>query len=289
MQAHGAGTARRAGAEPRAGEPPNEPENATMADYMEDKLDMPLGQVLPIIQQGIMDQSTYFGIRTQKSPADAWIYQEIVFATKPDVIVEIGNKNGGSTLMLAHQCDLMGKGRVIGVDISHRTVPETVKKHPRITLIEADACQALPAVERLIADGERVLVIEDSEHTYANTLNVLRLYSKFVQLGDYFIVEDSICHHGLAHGPQPGPYEAIETFVKENADFQIDRSCERFLITWNPKGYLRRVARGAQRLSADQVSLHAAPKVMKTATKEALRQFLPPILVEFARRLMHRG
>ena len=59
-------------------------------------------------------------------------------------------------------------------------------------------------------------MIEDSSHTYDNTLAVLRTYSGLTQVGDYFIVEDSICHHGLEVGPSPGPYEAIEAFVAEN-------------------------------------------------------------------------
>jgi len=85
------------------------------------------------------------------------------------------------------------------------------------------------------------LVIEDSSHTYDNTLNVLNTYSELIKPGDYFIVEDGICHHGLSIGPKPGPYEAIETFVNsETSDFKIDRSKESFLITWNPKGYLKR-------------------------------------------------
>ena len=69
----------------------------------------------------------------------------------------------------------------------------------------------------MISLEERVLIIEDSSHTYENTLNVLRLYSDFIKPGDYFIVEDSICHHGLSIGPIPGPYEAVEDFIKEGA------------------------------------------------------------------------
>lgn len=211
-----------------------------MADYMEEDLEIPLGKILPIIQEGIMNRTTYFGVRTLKSPMDAWIYQELIFETQPDVIVEIGNSSGGSTLFLAHLCDSIGKGRIIGLDLSHRNVPERVKHHARITFIEGDACQCFKDVERLISSEERVLVIEDSSHTYDNTLNVLRLYSQLVRPGDYFIVEDGICHHGLAIGPKPGPYEAIETFLIENQDFEIDRSREHFFVTWNPKGYLKR-------------------------------------------------
>jgi cephalosporin hydroxylase len=211
-----------------------------MSDFMDENLDSPLREVLPVIQDGIMTRTSYFGVRTLKNPMDAWVYQEIIYETRPDVIVEIGNSSGGSALYLAHLCDLLGKGRIIGLDITHDKVPEFVKQHPRITLIEADACQVFARVERLIGNDERTLVIEDSSHTYENTLDALRLYSKLVKPGDYFIVEDSICHHGLSVGPNPGPYEAIEAFVRENTDFEIDRGREHFHITWNPTGFLRR-------------------------------------------------
>ncbi len=211
-----------------------------MTDNMESSLHRPLGEVLPIIQAGIMNGTTYFGVRTLKSPVDAWIYQEIIFETKPDVIIEIGNFNGGSALFLAHLCDAIGKGRVIGIDISHKAVPQQVFDHRRITLIEGDACKNFERVKGLVSSSEKVLIIEDSSHTFDNTLNVLRLYSPLLNAGDYFIVEDSICHHGLDVGPNPGPYEAIEAFLMESPDFESDRSRERFLITWNPKGYLRR-------------------------------------------------
>lgn len=211
-----------------------------MAAYMEEDLNRPLHEVLTLIQQRIMTQTTYFGIPTMKNPLDYWVYQEILFSQKPDVIIEIGNASGGSTLALAHVCDLMGKGRIIGLDISHARVPEIVKKHPRVTLFEGPACDSFHQVQKMLRQGDNILVIEDSSHTFENTLNVLRTFSPLIPPGGYFIVEDSICHHGLNEGPLPGPYEAIEAFVRENHLFEIDRSKESFLITWNPKGYLRR-------------------------------------------------
>lgn len=212
-----------------------------MARFMEDNLDMPLREALAIIQDRIMGQTTYFGVKALKNPFDHWLYQELIHERQPDVIIEIGNASGGSTLSLAHLCDLSGKGRVIALDVSHRAVPAQVKAHRRITFIEGDACQNFGEVEKLIAADERVLIIEDSSHTYQNTLDVLNTYAVLLKPGDYFIVEDSICHHGLDLGPNPGPYEAIETFLERNRDFITDRSRESFLITWNPKGYLKRI------------------------------------------------
>lgn len=207
---------------------------------MENNQDLPLSHILTIMQHR-MKRSTYFGVPAQKFPLDCWVYQEIIFEIKSDVIVEVGNFYGGSTLYLAHLCDLMGAGRIIGVDVSHIAVPNVVKNHPRITLIEGDACGCFAQVRELILENETVLVIEDSSHTYQNTLNVLRMYSSLIQPGDYFIVEDGIIGHGLpTRRGELGPYGAVERFVAENPDFEIDRGRESFLLTWNPKGYLRR-------------------------------------------------
>jgi len=208
---------------------------------MEESLDVPLRQILPVMQERILTHTTYFGLPTLKNPLDFWVYQELLYKLQPDVIIEIGNRYGGSTLALAHFCDLLGTGEIIGLDISHELVPEFVRKHPRITLIEGDACQSFDQVTALIGKRNNILIIEDSSHTYENTLNVLRTYQGLIPTDGYFIVEDSICYHGLDLGPQPGPYEAIETFVEENENFVIDRTQENFLITWNPKGFLRRV------------------------------------------------
>ena len=208
--------------------------------YMEDSLHLTLSEIIPLMQQRIMNESTYFGVQTWKSPIDFWIYQEMIYELKPDVIVEIGNHSGGSTLALAHICDSLHRGRVIGLDISHSAVDASVKAHDRITLIEGDACASFDHVAKLIEPDDEVLIIEDSSHTFDNTLAVLETYSPLIKPGGYFIIEDGICHHGLNGGPSPGPYEAVEAFVSRNNAFTIDRSREAFLITWNPKGYLRR-------------------------------------------------
>lgn len=205
-------------------------------------LDWPVSKILPIMQDRIVGRSTYFGIPTQKNPLDFWIFQEILWETQPDVIVEIGNHCGGSALALAHICDALGKGRVIGVDIDHHNIFPSVSMHPRIKLLTGDASELYLAVKASIPKGETVMVIEDSSHTYENTLSILESYSKIVSVGKYFIVEDGICHHGLDVGPKPGPYEAVEKFVSANGNFEVDRSREAYFVTWNPKGYLRKIA-----------------------------------------------
>lgn len=129
---------------------------------------------------------------------------------------------------------------MIGIDIDQSKIPEKVRNHPRITLIESDAIEVFPDVKGAKSHDDRVLVIEGSSHTYENTLKVLRLYNEFIRKGDYFIVEDTICHHGLDIGPKPGPYEAVEAFTQENDRFVIDRTIESFFDYLEPKRFSKK-------------------------------------------------
>jgi cephalosporin hydroxylase len=209
--------------------------------HLEDALDMTVRELMEHLHKRLVFDTKYQGIGAMQSVVDFWKYQEIIHQCRPDVLIEIGNFVGGSTLALAHIFDAQGSGRVIGLDLDHSGVPTRVSEHPRIRLLEGDACANLEQVQELIEPGERVMVIEDSAHTYDNTLNVLQTFSPLVTVGQYFIVEDTVCHRGVDDGPaSPNAYEAVEDFVAANPDFEIDRECEAFIITWNPKGYLRR-------------------------------------------------
>jgi len=85
------------------------------------------------------------------------------------------------------------------------------------------------------------MVILDSEHCKDHVLKELQIYNSFVNKGSYLIVEDSdINGHPVRPGWGPGPMEALNEFLKENNDFVIDDSREKFLMTQNPRGYLKR-------------------------------------------------
>lgn len=202
----------------------------------------PVSEMLAQMQEAICQHTTWRGVKALKSPVDFWIYQEIIEEVRPDLIIEIGVNHGGSTLALADLCRLVGHGHVLGIDTSLAMVHPKVIEHQRITLIEGSAADRFESVAATVKSADRVLVIEDSDHTYKNTLKVLQDYSKLVTPGSYMIVEDTICHHGLAAGEFPGAYEAVDKFLSECNDFERDERGEKFGITWNPGGYLRRKA-----------------------------------------------
>jgi cephalosporin hydroxylase len=191
-------------------------------------------------QNHLTHKNEYWGIHCTKHPIDWWAYQEIIYETKPTVIIEVGNQYGGTLLWLAHQMDLMGNGMVIGVDVNHEVMDRKAKEHPRVRLFQGDAEEKFEAVRELVYSGDRVMVIEDSSHAMGQCLSVLRTYGSLVTAGCYLICEDSICYHGLETGPKPGPWEAIDKFMEGNTEFEMDRSREAFGLTWNPRGYLRK-------------------------------------------------
>ena len=183
----------------------------------------------------------YFGIHTMKCPLDTWIYQEILYKVKPDIIVESGTFNGGSALYLAHLCDNLNKGRIITIDVD----PDKGKpKHKRIKYLVGMSTseKIVTEVKKAIKPKDKVLVILDSDHGYANVIQELKIYDKFVTKGSYLIVEDTnINGHPVRPESGPGPMEAVEEFMQGNKNFIIDKEQEKFHMTFNPNGYLKRV------------------------------------------------
>lgn len=191
----------------------------------------------------VFNKVSWMGIPTLKNVLDAWIYQEILFEVQPDIVIEIGSYTGGSTLYLAHLLEILNKGNVISIDIDRRLYKA---KHERIIEITGDSSsqKVLDAVYQLCA-GKRVFVIHDGDHHYDQVLKDLNSYAPLVSIGSYLIVEDGIVDvisPGNDLGwDEPGPLPAVEFFLKNHKNFTVDKDRERYLISYNPRGYLKRI------------------------------------------------
>ncbi|MGQ0663101.1 MAG: cephalosporin hydroxylase family protein [Pseudomonadota bacterium] len=186
--------------------------------------------------------------------------QEVVYSIKPDVIVETGIAHGGSLVFYASLCRLIGRGRVIGIDIEirpHNLV--AIQAHelfPFITLVEGSsiAPATVDRVCRLVAPGEKVLVILDSNHTKDHVLAELEAYASLVSVGSYIIAADGI-KELVAGGPRTAPdwswnhpKAAAEAFVALNPDFAIveppfafnEGQVDRWVTYWRG-GFVRRI------------------------------------------------
>jgi cephalosporin hydroxylase len=173
-------------------------------------------------------------------PLDLWIYQEIISELRPDLVIETGTLLGGTSLFLAQSLDAIGKGKVISIDLEDLPRPA----HPRIEYVAGSSTDA-ELIGRLFADRpteETRLVILDSDHAKAHVLAEMRLFAPFVGLGSYLIVTDSNTNgHPVFSDYGPGPYEAVEQFLSECDEFQVDSVREKHKLTFNPRGYLKRV------------------------------------------------
>lgn len=183
----------------------------------------------------------WLGTQVLKLPFDLFLYQEIIYEIKPDVIIETGTFGGGSALFLASMLDLINNGKVITIDI--RQQPNS-PSHARITYLEASSTaeETIGKVECMIDPTDTVMVILDSDHSKNHVLNELKLYGNFVTVGSYLIVEDTnINGHPVFPDYGPGPKEAIDEFLQNNDQFIIDESKHKFLLTFNPRGFLQKI------------------------------------------------
>jgi cephalosporin hydroxylase len=186
---------------------------------------------------------SWAGTPVAKCPLDLWVYQEIIFETKPDILIETGTWQGGSALYFGHLFDLLGSGRVISIDIEAKDYP----KHPRVQYVHGNAAD--PGIHKRASDaireGDRAMVILDSDHSAAHVARELKLYAPLVSPGCYLVVEDTNLNgNPVLPDFGPGPREALDEWLKTKASraFEVDASREKFLMTKNPGGYLRRKA-----------------------------------------------
>ncbi len=178
-----------------------------------------------------------------KCPTDLWIYQEMIFELRPNLIVETGTWKGASAHFMASICDLLGEGSVVTVDIEN--LPDR-PQHPRITYLHGSSTspEVVEEVSRMAAGAGRTLVILDSDHSRDHVLAEMRVYADVVTPGSYMIVEDTnVNGHPIFPEFGPGPMEALEAFLAQRTDFTVDRSREKLLMTFNPRGYLRKAGR----------------------------------------------
>ena len=192
------------------------------------------------LQERTRENNSWLGVKIWKCPLDLWVYQELLYRVRPDLVVETGTYKGGSAYFMAGIFDLMGHGRVLTVDVDENgDRPE----HERIEYLTGSSVDpaVLTRVREEAAHNETVLVILDSDHHRDHVLTELREYSQIVTPGSYLIVEDTnINGHPVRAEYGPGPREAVEIFLADTRDFVPDAACEKFLLTWNAGGYLRR-------------------------------------------------
>lgn len=198
--------------------------------------------------------TTWLGAPVQKFVSDLIIYQELIVRHRPELIIETGTYKGGSALFIASICDLINHGQVITIDI-HSDPDRPV--HPRIAYLCGNSTDAhIIEIVRQQARGRATMVILDSCHERDHVLAELEAYAPLVTMGQYLIVEDTNLN-GRPVRPDfgPGPAEAVREFLTRHPEFVVDPGCEKFFLSANPEGYLRKVGRRPDGAQPDMTGL----------------------------------
>lgn len=205
-------------------------------------------------------------------PQDIVAMQELIWAVKPDLIIETGIAHGGSLifnasmLALLDMAEAIDEGRdviklreskrmVVGVDIdirSHNRI--AIENHPlnhRIKMIQGSSISddTVAEVKAVAAGYEKILVCLDSNHTHDHVLAELEAYAPLVSVGSYCVVFDTVVEDMPANifsdrpwAPGNNPKTAVFKYLESNSWFEIDKNIDyKLLISVAPDGYLKRI------------------------------------------------
>jgi len=203
-------------------------------------------------ERGLAGRTRYQGVRMIKCPLDLWIMRELIERIRPEFIIETGTYLGASALYYGDLLDQVGHGQVITIDLhppehyleTTRVESEPPKRHRRVRYLRGSstAPETIELVRSLVRPGSTMVVL-DSDHAKRHVLAELRAYAPLVTPGSYLVVEDTnINGHPVKADFGPGPMEAVNEFLSspEGGVFQPDPRCERYLLTMNPGGWLRK-------------------------------------------------
>lgn len=147
-------------------------------------------------------------------PQDMVAMQELIWAVKPDLIIETGIAHGGSIVMSASMlaqldyCEAVAQGipldpkkthrRVLGIDIDIRAHNRAaIEAHPMAHLIEmvegsSVSSEVIEKVYDIAKRHRKIMVCLDSNHTHDHVLAELEAYAPLTSIGSYCCVFDTV-------------------------------------------------------------------------------------------------
>ena len=232
-------------------------ERSTVDLYSRDGLDMLTNLWIKVAaEHRLMYETTWLGRPIIQFPTDVIAIQELLWKVRPELVIETGIAHGGSLVLSASILELIGNGKVIGIDVEIRPHNRlAIEAHPlksRIELIEGSstAPEVSAVVYERAAEVRSVMVILDSNHSRAHVLREMELYGPLVTAGSYLITQDgaqawvSDIPRGQPKWNLDNPLLAIHEFLATHHEFRIDLRCNRFGTTSSPDGYLERMPDG---------------------------------------------
>ena len=185
-------------------------------------------------------KTSWLGRRVAHSPGDMVMYQELIAEVRPDWIIDLRTGDGGRAMFLASICALVEHGQVLSIDDREQ---QNLPEHPRVTYLTAPTSgdETAQKVREITGADARALVVLGTASGKRRMVNEFETYQSLVPVGSYVIVEETIVGgHPVWPSFGPGPFDAAQEIVATHPDFVVDPSCERYGLSFNPGGYLKR-------------------------------------------------
>jgi cephalosporin hydroxylase len=180
------------------------------------------------------ESRTYWkGRQILKNPCDLWAIQEVIYETQVEVLVEAGTRYGGSAYFYGD----------LGVEVHSIDLapPKTPYPHPNVTYYTGYSTSPANLVFiGLAIEGKRTMVVLDSDHHKKNVLKELDAFAPMVSEGCYLVCEDTYLGNLDPEFVGDSPKEALEEWLPNHPEFQVDRSRDKWNVSMHPEGWLLR-------------------------------------------------
>lgn len=227
--------------------------NAVSLEQDNELQDLAIDLITKSDKHGHAYQWTWLDLPIIQSTEDIIAAQELVWKVKPDVIIETGIAWGGSIVFYASLLQLIGKGKIVGIDVAlpQKNI-DKIMAYPfsdRIELIKGSSIdQAIvDQAASHVNSGDTVMLMLDSNHTHEHVLKELEMYAHLVTKDSFIIVSDTVVedippqeHRPRPWGPGDNPKTAVNAFLETADRFVLDPYYNaKALVTFDKGGYIK--------------------------------------------------
>jgi cephalosporin hydroxylase len=196
-------------------------------------------------------QFDWMGVPIIQMPGDLVMFQEIVWKTRPDLIIETGVARGGSLIFWASMQKLCGiDGKVLGVDIDVRDHTKKAisgsqfNQQIKLLLGSSTDLDVFEKVKRYASPFKKIMIALDSNHTHEHVMEELKLYADLVSPGCMLLVLDTVIddlevYPDRSWGPEASPKSAVIEYMRSRPGvFENLSTLERkAVLSTAPNGY----------------------------------------------------
>ncbi|MEZ5178282.1 MAG: CmcI family methyltransferase [Acidimicrobiales bacterium] len=187
-------------------------------------------------------EASWLGVPVARYPTDLHSYQELIHQVRPGAIVLLGDDVGlgGRALFAASVADQLGLD--VRIVAAGRAGAGPRPEHPSITYLDGapEQPEVVAAVTEAV-DGRGALVLVGLG-ALQRLVAAFEAYAPLVPVGSYVVMENTVLNgRPVAPGFGPGAHEAVTDVLARHRDFVPDVAFERYTLTFNKNGYLRRM------------------------------------------------